>query len=119
LNNTVNVNCTTDINNHVNYHGPVKDCNVKVLSYYNIAITTKSTMALNNVRRYQNNMIESQKSTDNDTNNDRKRHGQTQFTNTKGRKLKRGNTKPEQNLHMNTGGIGNSYSTSSNRRVIY
>ena len=48
----------------------------------NIAITTKSTMALNIVRRYQNNMIESQKSTDHDTNNDRKRHGQTQFTNT-------------------------------------
>jgi hypothetical protein len=44
-----------------NYHGPVKECNVKVLSYYNITITTKSTMALNIVRRYQNNMIERQK----------------------------------------------------------
>ena len=77
MNNTVNVNCTTDRNNHVNYHGSVKECNVKVLSYYNIAITTKSTMALNIVRRYQNNMIENQKSTDHDDNSDRKRHGQT------------------------------------------
>jgi hypothetical protein len=38
-------------------------------------------MALNIVRWYQNNMIENQKSTDHDDNNDRKRHGQTQFTN--------------------------------------
>jgi hypothetical protein len=98
----VSVNCTTDRNIHVNYHGPVKECNVKVLSYYNITITTKSTMALNIVRRYQNNMIESQKSTDNDDNNDRKRHEQTQFTNTKGRKLKRVNTKSKQKPHMNS-----------------
>jgi hypothetical protein len=63
------------------------------LSYYNIAITTKSTMALNIARRYQNNMIESKKSTDNDDNNDRKRHWQTQFTNTEDRKPKRVNTK--------------------------
>ena len=77
MNNAVSVNCTTDRNNHVNYHGSVKECNVKVLSYYNIAITTKSTMALNIVRRYQNNMIENQKSTDHDDNSDRKRHGQT------------------------------------------
>jgi hypothetical protein len=101
LNNTVSVNCTTDCNIHVNYHGSVKECNVKVLSYYNIANTTKSTMALNIARRYQNNMIESQKSTDND-NNDRKRHGQTQYTNTKGRKMKRFNTKSKQNPHMNS-----------------
>ena len=47
-------------------------------------------------------MIESQKSTDNDDNNDRKRHGQTQFTNTKGRKLKRVIMKPEQNPQMKT-----------------
>jgi hypothetical protein len=59
-------------------------------------------MALNIVRRYQKNMIESQKSTDNDDNNDRKRHGQTQFTNTKGRKLKRVIMKPEQNPQMKT-----------------
>jgi hypothetical protein len=85
------------MNNHVSDHGPVKECNVKLLSYYNIAITTKSTMALNIVRRYQKNMIESQKSTDNDDNN-----GQTQFTNTKGRKLRRVNTKLEQNPHMNS-----------------
>jgi hypothetical protein len=39
-------------------------------------------MALNIARRYQNNMIESKESTDNDDNNDRKRHWQTQFTNT-------------------------------------
>ena len=70
------------MNNHVKYHGSVKECNAKLLSYYNIAITTKSTMELNIVRRYQDIMIESQKSTDHDTNNDRKRHGQTQFTNT-------------------------------------
>jgi hypothetical protein len=81
LNNTVSVNCTTDINNHVSDHGPVKECNVKLLSYYNITITTKSTMELHIVRRYKN-VIESQKSTDHDENNDRKRHGQTQFTNT-------------------------------------
>jgi uncharacterized lipoprotein YddW (UPF0748 family) len=47
-------------------------------------------------------MIENQKSTDHDDNNDRKRHGQTQFTNTKGRKLIRVNTKPEQNPVMNS-----------------
>ena len=86
----------------MNYHGSVKECNVKLLSYYNIAITKKSTMALNIVRRYQKNMIESQKSTDNDDNNDRKRHGQTQFTNAKGRKLKRVIMKPEQNPQMKT-----------------
>jgi hypothetical protein len=40
------------------FEGPVKECNAKLLSYYNIAITTKSTMALNIARRYQNNMIE-------------------------------------------------------------
>ena len=65
----------------MNYHASVKECNVKLLSCYNIAITTKSTVALNIVRWYQNNMIENQKSTDHDDNNDRKRHGQTQFTN--------------------------------------
>jgi LDH2 family malate/lactate/ureidoglycolate dehydrogenase len=97
LNNTVSVNCTIDRNNHVNYHGSVKESNVKLLSYYNIAITTKFTMALNIVRRYQNNMIENQKSTDNDDNNDRKRHGQTQFTNTENRKLMGVNIKAEQN----------------------
>ena len=77
LNNTVSVNCTTDVSDH----GPVKECNVKLLSYYNITITTKSTMELHIVRRYKK-VIESQKSTDHDENNDRKRHGQTQFTNT-------------------------------------
>ena len=102
MNNTVHINCRTDRNNHVSDHGPVKECNVKLLSYYNIAITTKSTMALNNVRGYQNNMIENQKSTDNDTNNDRKRHGQAQFTNAKGGKLKMVNTRPEQKPYMNS-----------------
>jgi hypothetical protein len=52
---SVLVNCVTDRNNHVSDHGPVKECNVKLLSYYNIAITTKSTMTLNIVRRYQKN----------------------------------------------------------------
>jgi hypothetical protein len=47
-------------------------------------------------------MIENQKSTDNDDNNDRKRHGQTQFTSTEERKLKRGNTKSEQKPDMNS-----------------
>ena len=42
-------------------------------------------------------MIENQKSTDNDDNNDRKRHGQTQFTNTENRKLMGVNIKAEQN----------------------
>ena len=45
-------------------------------------------------------MIENQKSTDHDDNNDRKRHGQTKFTSTEDRKLKRGNTKPEQKPDM-------------------
>ena len=49
-------------------------------------------MALNIVKH----VIESQKSTDNDDNNDRKRHGQTQFTSTEDRKLKTVNTKSEQ-----------------------
>jgi hypothetical protein len=65
------------MNNHVNYHGSVKDCNVKLLSYYNIAITTKSKRPLNIVRRYQKR----------DENNDRKRHGQTQFIHSEDRKL--------------------------------
>ena len=84
----------------------------------NITITTKSTMTLNIVRRYQNNMIENQKSTDHDDNNDRKR--QTQFTNTEDRKLKRVNTKAEQKTGyelVHSGWGGNSYSTSINRRV--
>jgi hypothetical protein len=64
---------------YLQYHGPVKECNVKLLSYYNITITTKSTMALHIVRRYQKkNVIENQKSTDHDDNNDKKR----QFTQT-------------------------------------
>ena len=109
MNNTVHVNCTTDRNNHVSDYGPVKECNVKLLSYYNIAITTKSKRPWTIFRRYPKR----------DENNDRKRHGQTQFTNTKGRKLKRVITKPEQNPQMNTGGVGNSYSVSSNRRVTY
>jgi hypothetical protein len=58
-------------------------------------------MALNIVRRYKH-VIESKKSTDNDDNNDRKRHGQTQFTNTKGRKLERVNIKAEQKPDMNS-----------------
>jgi len=52
LNNSVNVHCTTDRNNHVSDHSPVQECNAQLLSYYNIAITTKSTMALHIVRRY-------------------------------------------------------------------
>ena len=95
LNNTVSVNCTTDRNIHVSDHGSVKDCNVKLLSYYNIAITTKSKRPLNIVRRYQKNVIANQKSTDHD-NNDRKKHGQTQFTHSEDRKLKTVNTKSEQ-----------------------
>ena len=87
MNNTVSVNCTTDRNNHVSDHGPVKECNVKLLSYYNRAITTKSTMTLDIVRIYQKNMIENQKSTDHDENNDRKRHGQTQFTSTEDKQI--------------------------------
>ena len=59
-------------------------------------------MALNIARRYQNNMIESLKSTDNDDNNDRKRHGQAQFTNTEDRKPKRVNTKSKQKPDMNS-----------------
>jgi hypothetical protein len=42
-------------------------------------------------------VIENQKSTDHDDNNDRKRHGQTQFTTTENRKLMGVNVKPEQN----------------------
>ena len=92
LNNTVNVDCTTDRNNHVCDHGPVKECNDKLLSYYNITITTKSKRPWNIVRRYQKR----------DENNDRKRHGQTQFTNTDDRKPKRINTKSEQKPDMNS-----------------
>jgi hypothetical protein len=47
-------------------------------------------------------MIESQKSTDNDDNNDRKRHGQAQFTNTEDRKPKRVNMKSKQKSDMNS-----------------
>ena len=79
-------------------------------------------MALNIVRKYQQNVIKNQKSTDHDDNNDRKRHGQTQFTNTEDRKLKTVNTKSEQKPDMNScipEGVGNSCSTSSNCRVTY
>ena len=41
-------------------------------------------------------MIENQKSTDHDDNNDRKRHGQTKFTSTEDRKLMGVNAKPGQ-----------------------
>jgi hypothetical protein len=42
-------------------------------------------------------VIENQKSTDHDENNDRKRYGQTQFTSTEDRKLMGVNPKPEHN----------------------
>jgi hypothetical protein len=45
-------------------------------------------------------MIENQESTDHDEHNDRKKHGQTQFTNFEDRKLKTVNTKSEQKPDM-------------------
>ena len=45
-------------------------------------------------------MIASQKSIDHDEDNDRRKHGQIQFTNTEDRKLKRVNTKAEQKPDM-------------------
>jgi hypothetical protein len=46
------------------------------------------------------NVIANQKSTDHDDHNDRKRHGQTQFTNTEDRKLMGVTTKAEQKADM-------------------
>ena len=45
-------------------------------------------------------MIENQKSTDHDENNDRKRHGQAHFTSTEDSKLMGVNAKPEQKPDM-------------------
>jgi hypothetical protein len=54
-------------------------------------------------------VIENQKTTDHDENNNRKRHGQTQFISTGDRKLMGVNVKPEQNgyeLMYTRGGKG-------------
>ena len=67
LNNTISVNCTTDRNNHVSEHGPVKEvyCSIIVLlqysNHYEIynGITYRHKVPKKNV-------IENQKSTDHD-----------------------------------------------------
>jgi hypothetical protein len=56
-------------------------------------------------------VVPHQKSTDNDENNDRKKHGQTQFTNSEDRKLKTVNTKSEQKPDMKSCILGFIFNT--------